>query len=102
MVQPEMTRSGIISFWILTAPLQLNTRGFPDFNQADSIMRTSVGKQIKTGASLRSRISGGPDFYQFSWFQNRSSNQLVGIPLPGTTGFSSIQANLDAEVQNRE
>lgn len=37
----------------------------------------------------------------FAWFQNRSSNQLVGIPLPGTTGFSSIQANLDAEVQNR-
>ncbi|MBW1655979.1 SusC/RagA family TonB-linked outer membrane protein [Flavobacterium quisquiliarum] len=40
-------------------------------------------------------------FTSFSLFQNRSSNQLVGIPLPGTTGFSSIQANLDAEVQNR-
>ena len=40
-------------------------------------------------------------FTSISWFQNRSSNQLVGIPLPGTTGFSSIQANLDAEVQNR-
>lgn len=40
-------------------------------------------------------------FTSFAWFQNRSSNQLVGIPLPGTTGFSSIQANLDAEVQNR-
>lgn len=34
------------------------------------------------------------------WFSNRSSNQLVGIPLPGTTGFSSMQANLDAEVEN--
>jgi TonB-linked SusC/RagA family outer membrane protein len=34
------------------------------------------------------------------WFCNRSSNQLVGIPLPGTTGFSSMQANLDAEVEN--
>jgi TonB-linked SusC/RagA family outer membrane protein len=34
------------------------------------------------------------------WFRNRSSNQLVGIPLPGTTGFSSMQANLDAEVEN--
>ncbi|MGQ2981862.1 SusC/RagA family TonB-linked outer membrane protein [Flavobacterium sp.] len=31
---------------------------------------------------------------------NRSSNQLVGIPLPGTTGFSLITANLDATVQN--
>lgn len=34
------------------------------------------------------------------WYENRSSDQLVGIPLPGTTGFSSIQANLDATVEN--
>lgn len=33
-------------------------------------------------------------------YRNRSSNQLVGIPLPGTTGFSSITANLNATVQN--
>lgn len=39
-------------------------------------------------------------FSSVAWFQNRSSNQLVGIPLPGTTGFSSMQANLDAVVQN--
>ncbi len=36
-----------------------------------------------------------------SWYSNRSSNQLVGIPLPMTTGFSSLQANLDATVQNQ-
>lgn len=35
-----------------------------------------------------------------AYYQNRSTNQLVGIPLPGTTGFTSIQANLDATVQN--
>ncbi|MCB0473854.1 MAG: SusC/RagA family TonB-linked outer membrane protein, partial [Flavobacteriaceae bacterium] len=35
-----------------------------------------------------------------TYYQNRSSNQLVGIPLPGTTGFQSIQANLDATVLN--
>ncbi|WP_306349881.1 SusC/RagA family TonB-linked outer membrane protein [Flavobacterium sp. '19STA2R22 D10 B1'] len=35
-----------------------------------------------------------------AWFQNRSSNQLVGIPLPGTTGFPTLQANLDATVEN--
>jgi TonB-linked SusC/RagA family outer membrane protein len=39
-------------------------------------------------------------FLTSSWFQNRSSDQLVGIPLPTTTGFSSIQGNLDATVQN--
>jgi len=35
-----------------------------------------------------------------AYFRNRSSSQLVGIPLPGTTGFPSIQANLDATVAN--
>lgn len=40
-------------------------------------------------------------FTTMEWYQNKSSNQLVGIPLPGTTGFSSMQANLDAVVQNR-
>jgi TonB-linked SusC/RagA family outer membrane protein len=36
-----------------------------------------------------------------SWYRNRSGNQLVGIPLPATTGFSSIQANLPATVENK-
>ncbi|MUV04608.1 SusC/RagA family TonB-linked outer membrane protein [Flavobacterium rakeshii] len=40
-------------------------------------------------------------FLTASWYRNRSSNQLVGIPLPGTTGFTSIQANLGATVQNQ-
>lgn len=39
-------------------------------------------------------------FLSTAWFQNQSSNQLVGVPLPATTGFSSVQANLDARVQN--
>lgn len=40
-------------------------------------------------------------FVTAGWYSNRSSNQLVGIPLPATTGFNSIQANLDATVQNK-
>ena len=35
-----------------------------------------------------------------SRFQNRSSNQLVGYPLPYMTGFPSVQANLPATVEN--
>ncbi|SRX74747.1 SusC/RagA family TonB-linked outer membrane protein [Aequorivita antarctica] len=35
-----------------------------------------------------------------NYYDNRSSNQLTGIPLPGTTGFGNIQANLNATVQN--
>src|SRR5690606_12887450 len=44
---------------------------------------------------LRDRINFG-----LSWYRNRSSNQLVGYSLPGTTGFASVQANLPATVQN--
>lgn len=36
-----------------------------------------------------------------NYYRNRSSNQLVGIPMPGTTGFTSLQANMDAIVQNK-
>jgi TonB-dependent starch-binding outer membrane protein SusC len=49
---------------------------------------------LETGF-LKDRISS-----TVAWYHNRSSNQLVGIPLPGTTGFTDLQANLDAEVQN--
>ena len=44
---------------------------------------------------LKNRLQG-----ELSWHYNRSSNQLVGLPLPATTGFASVQANLPAEVQN--
>ncbi|WP_338357329.1 SusC/RagA family TonB-linked outer membrane protein [Yeosuana marina] len=35
-----------------------------------------------------------------SWYKNKSSNQLVGIPLAATTGFSILTANFDATVEN--
>src|SRR5690606_18096311 len=40
-------------------------------------------------------------FLTASYYQNRSSNQLVGIPIPATTGFTSLHGNLNAEVENR-
>jgi TonB-linked SusC/RagA family outer membrane protein len=39
-------------------------------------------------------------FTTIAWYQNRSSNQLVGISLPGTTGFTTLQSNLEATVEN--
>src|SRR5690606_17081105 len=35
-----------------------------------------------------------------AYYNNRSSNQLINYALPAITGFTSIQANLDAEVEN--
>src|SRR5579862_419517 len=38
--------------------------------------------------------------FTVSFYRNRSSNQLVGIPLPAITGFTSIESNFPALVQN--
>lgn len=55
-------------------------------------------KKIETALELgflKNRI-----FFTTGWYLNRSSNQLVGIPLPATTGFPNVQSNLEATVQN--
>lgn len=39
-------------------------------------------------------------FFTAAWYKNQSGNQLVGVPLPGTTGFTQLQANLNAVVEN--
>ena len=55
-------------------------------------------KKLEAGmelAFIQNRIN-----FSLSWYRNRSSNQLVGYPLAATTGFSSVQANLPATVQN--
>ena len=57
-----------------------------------------VNRKLEAGLELgfiEDRI-----FVAASFYRNRSDNQLVGIPLPFTTGFSSILANFPAEVQN--
>jgi len=57
-----------------------------------------VNKKLEFGIELgffKDRVS-----LNTSWYRNRSSNQLVGYPLPAITGFSSYIANLPAVVQN--
>ncbi len=57
-----------------------------------------INKKIEFGIELgilKDRISFAANYYR-----NRSSNQLVGYTLPYTTGFSSVQFNLPANVQN--
>ena len=55
----------------------------------------------KLEAALELEFFNGRLAVSSAWYRNRSSNQLVGIPLPGTTGFPSVQANLGATVENR-
>lgn len=39
-------------------------------------------------------------FFTTAYYRNRSSNQLIGIPLATTTGFNSLNSNFDATVEN--
>ncbi len=38
---------------------------------------------------------------EVAYYKNRSDNQLIDIPMPGTTGFSGIKSNLNAIVDNK-
>jgi TonB-linked SusC/RagA family outer membrane protein len=57
-------------------------------------------KTTKLEAALELGFLKDRIMFNAAWYRNRSGNQLVGIPLPGTTGFISIQANLPATVEN--
>lgn len=54
----------------------------------------------KIDASLDLGILKDRVVFNFSYYRNRSSNQLVGFPLSTVTGFNSIQSNFPAVVQN--
>lgn len=58
-------------------------------------------KTTKLEVALELGFLEGRLHFNASWYRNRSGNQLVGIPLPSTTGFGSIQANLPATVENK-
>ncbi len=54
----------------------------------------------KAEIALESGFFNDRIFLAATYYNNRSSNQLVGYSLPRITGFSNIQYNLPAEVQN--
>lgn len=71
--------------------LQPNRLYNPDFGW-------ETNRKLEAGLELgffRDRI-----FVMAAYYRNLSGNQLTGIPLPGTTGFQNVQANLDASVEN--
>ncbi|MDP2452499.1 MULTISPECIES: SusC/RagA family TonB-linked outer membrane protein [unclassified Kaistella] len=65
------------------------------FNPDYSWERTDKIESAVELSFLRDRLT-----LTAAWYRNRSSNQLIGIPLSTVTGFSSILANLDATVEN--
>ena len=70
--------------------------------QPTRLYNSNFGWEInkKLEAALELGFLNDRIFVTTAWYQNRSSNQLAGIPLPGSTGFTVIQSNLDATVEN--
>lgn len=70
--------------------------------QPSRLFNPNYGWETNTKLEIALEIGFMEDriFFTWAWYNNQSSNQLVGLPLPATTGFSSLQANLDACVQN--
>ncbi|WP_268223881.1 SusC/RagA family TonB-linked outer membrane protein [Sinomicrobium oceani] len=58
-----------------------------------------TNKKLEAGLELG--LAQDRIFLSGSWYRNRSSNQLVGFPLPVITGQSTIQFNLPATVENK-
>lgn len=82
----------------LTSGISYGGSGLRPSRLFNPIFGWEENKKLEVGLELglwsdRLFISG-------SWYRNRSGNQLVGIPQPGTTGFRTLTANLGAIVQN--
>ena len=83
-----------------------STNGF-DYNGTTVLEPTGVFNPIfgwevnkKIEAALELGFFKDRLLFNTSWYRNRSSNQLLGIPLAATTGFSELTGNFDATVEN--
>ncbi|MCD9015447.1 SusC/RagA family TonB-linked outer membrane protein [Parachryseolinea silvisoli] len=57
-------------------------------------------KTNKFEAALELGLFDDRIFFEFDWYRNRSSSQLIDYKLPAITGFSSVFKNFNAEVEN--
>jgi len=86
--------------------LQLWANGLPyqglPTNVPDNIANKDFAweNNRKLEAALQIGLINNKVNIEISWYRNRSSNQLIGDPLPPSTGNFSVMANRPATVQN--
>jgi hypothetical protein len=88
---------GFMDLWTSTTAYQGSTSLRPTV-LSNSNYAWEQTRKLEVGLSLgflKDRI-----LLSANWYRNRSGNQLVGLPLAPSTGFSSVQANQNALVQN--
>jgi TonB-dependent starch-binding outer membrane protein SusC len=87
-----------LTTWAATSFPYQGTTGLYPVNSSNPKYAWEINKKFDFAIELgffNNRILLSADYYK-----NRSSNQLVGYALPPSTGFNSVQANLNAVVQN--
>ncbi|RQO75621.1 SusC/RagA family TonB-linked outer membrane protein [Pedobacter sp. KBW06] len=88
-----------LELWKSTASPYGGTSGLYPVRIANPNYAWEISRKLETGIELgliKDRIRLSVAFYQ-----NRSSNQLVGYSLPPSSGAISVQSNLPALVENR-
>ena len=90
---------GYISTYSTTYTPYGGSSGLVPNNLANPYYSWESNRKLDFGLDLgfiKDRILVNADYYR-----DRSSNQLVGYPLPSMTGFGTIEYNLPATVQNK-
>lgn len=90
---------GYLPLWNYTAYRYDDRPALQPMNLFNANYQWEVNRKLEVGTELgfwKDRM-----FLALSFYRNRSSNQLVGYALPLSTGFSSVQSNLNALVENK-
>lgn len=90
---------GYLPLWMFTNNRYDGHPALQPSNLFNPAYQWEINRKLEVGAEFG--LFKDRAFVGISYYQNRSSNQLVGYPLPLLTGFPSVQANLDALVENK-
>jgi TonB-dependent starch-binding outer membrane protein SusC len=89
---------GYVSLWTPTQYPYQNVPGLYPANLANPNYSWEKNKKFEVAIDLgflKDRI-----LTSVSWYQNRSDNQLLPYSVPPSVGYTSVQANLPATIQN--
>lgn len=92
---------GNYQFYDTYAKTGVSYENTPAFNPI-RLYNPNYGWEITKKLELAVETAFFHDHISFlaAYYRHRSGNQLVGVPLPTLTGFTSVQANLNAVVEN--
>lgn len=95
----QTTDYGFLDLWNSTNTPYAGSQGLYPNSLFNPLFSWEINKKLEAGLEIG--FLNDCLLISTSYYNNRSSNQLVGLPLSGVTGFTSIQYNLPATVENK-